>query len=64
MKLYLMSLDGWIDCLFNKEQDKYWLKMIKTLLSVLMVSGFPSSIKVDGEVIGVNIRQQNWWKYS
>jgi hypothetical protein len=24
--LFLMSLDGWIDCLFNKEQDEYWLK--------------------------------------
>ena len=24
--LFLMSLDGWIDCLFNKEQDEYWLQ--------------------------------------
>ena len=24
--LYKMSLDGWIDCLFNKEQNEYWLK--------------------------------------
>lgn len=24
--LYLMSLDGWIDCLFNRHQDTYWLK--------------------------------------
>ena len=24
--LHKMSLDGWIDCLFNKEQDEYWLQ--------------------------------------
>ena len=26
--LHKMSLDGWIDCLFNKEQDEYWLKNV------------------------------------